>query len=580
VFGWFLFLFLTPPQSSSSSPPPLPLPTQQRMTDFRRRIHNPNIVKTIYGTQIEVFTDPRLMSLYKAKVGDPVPLSMAACVTSSNDVIIGSYAGRLWFSGGESGVRCDVSGASQFINSLDLECEISKKSSTSSPWIKEDDSKESVGDGERKEEESHREEKGETEEEEKSTHDEKGEILPRSSQDVTRVGDPSFENDACRYFEVTLSTLLKYLCFPRYIAPTLTQVAGHLPLEIRRNVLESFQDNSDLSVGISINRAEGMNSRLRSWTSPDDPIEIQALLKSQYYLIQLFRALKQLDFVFDDGRVSPNLFRSRHAFMIQSGYADNAYDLSGPYRNFMSDLASEWWGSGETHGLPLFVPSDTQHFDMSADVSDRFSWIPNRVCRNDAHLQLYRMIGQLIGCMVIGNVQVEIIWPNIVWKWMIGREKVEWKDLGSISTGMVTLLTTLDALTEDQWAAEVGGYLDCLEALPELLKDPAEIERCVTILKRKISSSSGVQSLGLSSSMISLSSSLSKSTGSLLLSLTQMDVPFSLKADIIDIIFDSFRRSCEPQLNAMRDGLHSGVCHAMAFLLGSAYSYERKTLFF
>ena len=606
IVTFSIYLTLSPEQSQIKEvthEEVVPPSTDKRLTNFRRKIHNPNVVKSIYGTEIELFTNPELMSLYNAKVGDPIP-SEAGLDKSSGDVIIGSLAGRLWFSG-ENGVRCDVSGTSQFAKTLDLEREISLKNENSIPWKKEGTSKKEAegkkektplddkdrGESERNETEKKENEKKENEENGSGEKDENDSEFTGKELKVSegneekgsegsnersegRGGkfaenfdmslgvtdsDPSFENDACRYLETTLSALSKYICFPRYIAPILTQVAGHLPLEIRRNVLESFQDNADLSIGISINRAEGINSRLRSWTSPDDPIEIQSLLKSQYYLVQLFRALKQLDFVFDDGRVSPNLFRSRHAFMIQSGYADNAYDLSGPYRNFMSDLASEWWGSGETHGLPLFVPSDTQSFDTSADVSDRFSWIPNRACKSETHLQLYRFIGQLVGCMVIGNVQVEIIWPNLVWKWMIGREKIEWSDLGSISVGMVSLLKTMDSLNVDEWSREVGGYLDCFDALPELIKCPSEIERCVTTLKRKISSfASG--SLGMStSSLMSLSSSLNKSTGSLLLSLTQMDVPYALKNDIIEIICNSFIRSCEPQLNAMRDGLHSGA---------------------
>ena len=55
------------------------------------------------------------------------------------------------------------------------------------------------------------------------------------------------------------------------------------------------------------------------------------------------------------GGFPARIFQQNQAFNIRSGYSDNAVDMKGPFRNFLSDVASEWWGTttrdSDTKGL-------------------------------------------------------------------------------------------------------------------------------------------------------------------------------------------------------------------------------------
>ena len=93
--------------------------------------------------------------------------------------------------------------------------------------------------------------------------------------------------------------------------------------------------------------------------------------------------------------------------MKSSGYGDQALDYKGPYRNLFTDITREWWGSSATQGFPLFLPAETQSASYDdRTAGDRYSWVPNCSCSNDVYLELYRLIGQLIGCILYSDIQV------------------------------------------------------------------------------------------------------------------------------------------------------------------------------
>jgi hypothetical protein len=214
--------------------------------------------------------------------------------------------------------------------------------------------------------------------------------------------------------------------------------------------------------------------------------------------------------------------------------------MKGPYRQFLSDISQDWWGN-ET--FVLFEAADTLQFHVEdKDVSDRYSWIPNRRCLHPFHLSLYRLIGQLLGAIVYADVQVEIIWASLVWKSLV-KETIQWKELSSLCMGMPLFLTSLSNMSEEEWESDIGGFLDYIDGVKGILKDPAVLQECLNELKRAIASSSEASSM----------------EGSLNFSFSEVSIPFSIRDGAIKIFEKYFLRTSEPQLNAIREGLFSGM---------------------
>jgi hypothetical protein len=360
------------------------------------------------------------------------------------------------------------------------------------------------------------------------------------------------------YFSSNLSVVMRHLCVPIHYLLWIKRMRYWIHFEAKKKVLRSSFHPDLFPTNIHINREIAIEARYCTHT---DTMDEASLLTSGFFLLQLFRALKASTEP-KNGFFRSQLFQQSHAFSIRSGYADNAVDLKGIFRNFLSDVASEWWGSTAAHGFPLFLPSDTQNqqFSEYQDISDRYSWIPNPQCSLSFHQQLYRLIGQMIGCIIYSNVQVELFWPSVVWKYLIGKE-LETDDFLYFNTGMPSLLKRINTMSDEEWSCECGGISDCIDVLPVLLKSEMETERLMTQIRKL--------AWNCKKTEISLSSSLNYPNDS---TLSLYSIPPNAREKLCQVITDSFGRYCKFQLDAIRDGLYSGKsnliekCHHYNFI--------------
>jgi hypothetical protein len=347
-----------------------------------------------------------------------------------------------------------------------------------------------------------------------------------------------------------------------------------IPLEVKSRVLKSsfLPDATPLNVNIDRDAAAKVRGSKFPHLDKEDKF-----LQSGFFLTQLFRSLNfSFQMIAAPGRFKPRIFQQSHAFCIRSGYADNAVDMKGPYRNFLSDVASEWWGcnsDGNSTSIPLFVPADTQSYireslsDPSENVPDRYSWVPNMNCDLSFHHDLYFLIGQLIGSILYADVQAEIMWPRMTWRFLVGQE-IELSDLRYFNYGFVILLERLKSLTLEEWNDDIGGYQECLDGVTRLLSSDKDVQHVASQLKvllaksndRNILTGSLSSSSSSSSSLPSLSSTSSSSSSFSYGSLCDLvpPIPFSLRDELANIVFESFRKKCVCQLESIRSGLYSG----------------------
>ena len=512
-------------------------------------------MNSAYGTMIPINTDEHTLSRFGVVVGEEVTIN------GKKAKVVGCGEGRIWYqdamtdgSLGDEGIWCDWTAevVRDDAETFDLDS-FSAKVNSACLVIQSGLNIE----GSSKDEDESMEGKEEVGEKEMS---EGASIVASPKSEEERLF-----NSLIDFFCVHFSMLMRHLTVPDLYLSWIKRMRSGIQLDAKKKVLRSSFLPDTNSVDLRIDREAAVEARYCSSTTLQDE---NSLLSSGYFLIQLFRSLKAHS-KSKNGLIKPRYFQQSHAFYIRSGYADNAVDMKGPFRNFVSDIASEWWGSTAAHGLALFIPSDTHHSSSVEiqDLPDRFSWIPNPTFTTPFHLRLFRLVGQMIGCFLYSDVQVEILWPRVVWQWLVGKEdEMVPDDYIYFNTAMSSLLHRLSTAKEEDWNAEFGGYQDCLAVLPELLRSEEETEKVIFHLWKLASLSTETMNSQESMDCVPEFENLS--------------LPFELKDMTVKEIQNAFLNSRRPQLDAIREGLYSGddVLDTSYLIFTICFSDSRRIL--
>ena len=100
---------------------------------------------------------------------------------------------------------------------------------------------------------------------------------------------------------------------------------------------------------------------------------------------------------------------------------EGSEDAGGPYREALTNLISELY----TPCLPLLVPTQNQKNDHGFG---RDLWTLNPSSDSPTHLEMYKFLGALMGMAFRANHVIDIKFPSIVWKQIIG-DTVTMEDL-------------------------------------------------------------------------------------------------------------------------------------------------------
>jgi len=314
---------------------------------------------------------------------------------------------------------------------------------------------------------------------------------------------------------------------------------------LRRAALAHSRNGS--TVGVTVHWSNGAlasdvrGARPSEWETGGG---LDELAKADFFLLQVFRDFQDH---FSDSRFDGSQINTSRVFTVH-GSADEGTDVTidmmGPYRQLLTTLAKEWSGQQSSQGLPLFEISAKQRgTGAGSGTTDRFTWIPNCNLREDLHEQLFRFIGQLLGCMIMSNVQCEILWAQPVWKWLVGDE-INKEDLPSFNAGFKRAIDFLENCDEDGWSGALALYSESFDHLhigKELRK---------RLRRRQVESSDQPESLGMSLGM-SLTESMTERI--------TMSMPYAAKESVVRDALELFTNFCKFQLDAISEGLYSVV---------------------
>jgi len=299
---------------------------------------------SIYNSQVSINTDPAALARFGVSVGEKVTVNGIAAT------VVGTAEGRVWYkevTGSLDGdtVWCDWSAPPIRVDEEGFDEE--RFSSEVNEACQRLLGIESVC-GRVSEEKGH----GERRVAEKQENPiEKDEIDTNSGKSGRHLFTAVIE-----YFSSNLSVVMRHLTVPTHYLLWIKRMRYWIHFEAKKKVLRSSFHPDVSPINIHIDRESAIEARYCTHTDAHDE---PSLLSSGFFLMQLYRALKSST-ESKHGLFRPQIFQQSHALSIHSGYADNAVDMKGIFRQFLSDVASEWWGSTAAHGLPLFVPSDTK----------------------------------------------------------------------------------------------------------------------------------------------------------------------------------------------------------------------------
>jgi hypothetical protein len=364
-----------------------------------------------------------------------------------------------------------------------------------------------------------------------------GEIITKSmlgKEEEMSSESKSILSSIVDFFSIQLSIVLRHVKLPLHFISHIRQLKFGISFADKKKILKSSFVPHNSPFDLYIDRTEAMHTHTTPISNEND----LTLSSSGTFLSQLFHALK----ISETSRpsqvihFSPKVFQQLHSFRIQNDM-ESAVDLKGPYRNFLSDLCSEWWGD-KKRCFPLFVQSDG--FKSEDGEYDWCTWVPNLECTRSEHFSFYRLIGQVIGCILYGDVQVELMWSSVTWRFLIGKEVTVF-DFGYFNLGMRRVVEHLISMDEEEWGRDIGGVRECMESLFLFLprNDAKElIMRCQSLLE-------------FSKVITSLSSPVITNEDG------DYDFPYMAKEILIRQITLAFQNLCERQLNYIREGLYS-----------------------
>jgi len=187
------------------------------------------------------------------------------------------------------------------------------------------------------------------------------------------------------------------------------------------------QTNTGQGAYISVNRPKALKARMKGGDN--------ALRKSVFG--QIYR---QLHFI------RPSQLRTdRRAWQIQYE-GEGGQDAGGLFRDSMTHICSEL----QSKHLPLFIPCPNSHTKFG-DNQEKF--VPNPSSKSSLHLSMFSFIGKLMGFAIRGGNMLNLDFPSIVWKPLVGQSILR-ADLHAIDSLALDVLNKVEKSESQNITAE------------------------------------------------------------------------------------------------------------------------------
>lgn len=132
---------------------------------------------------------------------------------------------------------------------------------------------------------------------------------------------------------------------------------------------------------------------------------------------------------------------------VVSFEGEGGSDYGGLYRDSIREMSAELQCES-TQGLQLFLPCPNQRF---AAGSNQDKWLPNPSSRSEQHLNMYRFVGKLMGACVRANAPIELDFPGLVWKRIVGEE-CTFADIAAVDEAFGKDVEQLRGISsQDEW---------------------------------------------------------------------------------------------------------------------------------
>ncbi|KRX01353.1 HECT-domain-containing protein [Pseudocohnilembus persalinus] len=150
---------------------------------------------------------------------------------------------------------------------------------------------------------------------------------------------------------------------------------------------------------------------------------------------------------------------------------ERAQGLSGPYRQFFSDISDELQPKqqGERQ-LGLLIPTPNNVFNLG-DYRDKFMINPE--AQSQYQLELLQFLGILMGTCLRTGVHLTLDLPKVFWKQMTNQE-IEFQDLVDVDMQLMNLKKLLENSTQEMF--EEPSFIETIKECLDSLKQKSQIK--------------------------------------------------------------------------------------------------------
>lgn len=124
---------------------------------------------------------------------------------------------------------------------------------------------------------------------------------------------------------------------------------------------------------------------------------------------------------------------------------EGGIDAGGLFRDSLREICAELQSEGS---LKLLIPFPNQR-RMGTGQS---RWILNSSLSDAQHLEMYRFLGTLLGASLLWEASVELDFPGLFWKQLIGQ-RATLGDLMAVDEAFCKKVHDTRAVSPEEWAA-------------------------------------------------------------------------------------------------------------------------------
>lgn len=170
-------------------------------------------------------------------------------------------------------------------------------------------------------------------------------------------------------------------------------------------------------------------NRMKASRAKDDPTKDPEGLMSNFG--QLYTGIKS---------GTPDHFQANHQLWNVEYVGEGSIDVGGPYRESITLACQDLMSSA----TPLFVQAPNGRHGLGIN---REKWLPNPACTSPLFLDMYRVVGILMGVSLRSKASLSLDLPPFVWKKILD-ETVDVEDLEAVDKLCIQALEELKKIEE------------------------------------------------------------------------------------------------------------------------------------